>query len=110
MYKIIKVGTTRLPLKMEDEELKNLIDSFIAEFESVFSYSQLCNAIKYYALQNDYFKMELHTEYHNIDITDGDNCRISKYLWHLVWDKKLIVCFYSPNSMKNDCSFKFMKL
>lgn len=110
MYKIIKVGTTHLPLKLEDEELKNLIDSFIGEFESVFSYDQLCNAIKYFALQNNYFKIEPHTEYHNIEITDGDNCRISKYLWQLIWSRKLIINFYASNSMKNDCGFNFMKL
>ena len=110
MYTITKMGTTQLPLSFEDEELDNLLTSFISEYGKSFSYNQLCNSVKYYALHNNSFKKAPHTEYYNIGITDDDHLRITMFLWNLIWEHKLIINFHDTANMVSSRDFKFIKL
>ena len=110
MYTIIRIGIAQLPLSFEDEELENLLRSFIAEFGNAFSYNQLCNSVKYYALQNNYFKTKPHTEYYNIDITEEDHYRIVGFLWKLIWEHKLLINFHETGNMTSNRDFSFIKL
>ncbi len=109
-YRIVKHETTPLPLKMDDEQLEELIDFFISEFDCTFSYNLLCNNIKYYALQNNLFEKEQYTEYSNIEISNKDHFRITKYIWEKIWNHKLIINFDNTIFGKDNHQFNFIKL
>lgn len=85
-------GQTQLPLKYNNDELKGLIEKFI-ETAKEFSYSQLCNHILTIAEQENMLDMQPDTSYSQILLTHNDSISITRYLWELIWSKKIMILF-----------------
>lgn len=104
------LGTTSLKLNYSNEEIKNLVTMYV-NYHNVgesFSYTSLCKRIRMKALQEDMFKRKANTEYDSIDMSDEDYNLISRILWSLIWDRKIVIEFHHSEYMvshNNDTIF-----
>lgn len=101
-YSYTVMGTSRLPLKIDGDEMKKCLDELIEQFGNSFSFHQLYDSFKYNAINNDWFKKEPYTQYFNIELTKEDARKISAHLWNLIWDKKLMIDFNHDKYQSND--------
>lgn len=97
------LGTTSLKLNYNDEEIKNLVSTYICKHDvgERFSYVSLCKSIRMKALQENMFQRKANTEYDNIDMSDEDYNLISRILWSLIWDRKIVIEFHHSEYMAN---------
>lgn len=88
----IKKGKTTLPLKITNEELKNLVVRVIDEQMkqkftcSVFQYSLIDSLTNIGA-----FSKAPNTEYASIALIEQDELTVNKILWEMINDHKLIL-------------------
>lgn len=100
-YSYTVMGTSRLPLNIDNEAINKCLGQLIAEFGKTFSYHELYERFKYAAMSNEWFKKEPYTQYSNIELTDEDTHKITAYLWKLIWDRKLMIEFYHNEYRSN---------
>ena len=105
------MGQTKLPLNIDEETFSKSLEKLVNNFGDSFSYRQLYTSFKYEAVQNDWFKKEPYTQYANIELTDKDAHKISKYLWKMIWEKKLILEFnYNEYRSNYPSDYMFSKV
>lgn len=91
-------GTSRLALMYTDEELGELVDTFIVD-NNMFTYSQLCVYVLSIADQDNKIKKQPNTTYSHIAMINEDKRRICKLLWDRIWAKDLLILFNDSNDI-----------
>lgn len=84
-------GSTRLSLSYIDEELYEMVSSYIDGTKDEFTYIGVCNFIRERAKKENKFQKEDDTEYSDIELLPSDASRISKALWQKIWNKEIFI-------------------
>ena len=109
---IIKYGRTPLPLLYKEEEFAQIIVNIINDTESdAITYNAICSQLRYKAIIEDKFKKEKNTHYSEIVLCDSDCHSVTKVLWNLIWEKKIMIEFHTPigSHDSNDTIFYILK-
>lgn len=109
---IIKYGRTPLPLLYGAAEFNQIVLDIINETETnAITYKTICSQVIHRALVDDKFNKEKNTQYSEIILCDSDCHSITKILWDLIWDKKIMIEFHAPLNFceSNDTMFYILK-
>lgn len=85
--------TGPVPITYTDEELEQLISSYIAEANDEFSYRNICYYIVAKAKEEGKVQGAPHTEYTGNEISISAGNRISRILWEKIWSKEIFIAF-----------------
>jgi len=100
----------RVGLKCSDDILKELINSFVKERNASFTFNDLYHHLKSKAKANDYLKKESNVVYRSFEFSGDVIESMSKMLWDLIWEKKLMIDFSTGSTygMQSDKDFRFI--
>jgi hypothetical protein len=93
-----------------DKELSELVENILENESVAIPFSQLCAKIIDAASKEGKLKVENHTQYAKIDVTQEDGERISRILWDLIWARKLCIDFYLSQVSRDFNEFFFKKM
>lgn len=82
-----------VPVTYTQEELKQVIDVFLKEVTTEFSFRGLCSHIVEKAIKEGKVRDASHTQYSNRELSPLSAIEVSKCLWELIWDKRIFIAF-----------------
>ena len=101
-----------VPVTYTQAELEQVIDDFIKETSREFSFRRLCSHIIEKAISEKKVEKAETTQYSSREMNPLSSIEVSRYLWKLIWDKKIFIAFgenpYAP-TYKNDTRFVINK-
>lgn len=96
-----------VPVTYTDDELRKIIQEYVTS-NPEFSFRSICNHIVYKAKAEQKCKDAETTQYSSSEISPAVGTEISKILWNLIWERKIIIDFmynqYASN-YSNDTRF-----
>lgn len=92
MY-VMKYDSNPVPVTYTQEELKQVIDVFLKEVTTEFSFRGLCSHIVEKAIKEGKVRDASHTQYSNRELSPLSAIEVSKCLWELIWDKRIFIAF-----------------
>lgn len=97
-----------VPLDYTDEELRKVVEEYIDAQKTEFSFKRMCLAILHRAMDEGKTVDSRHTQYESNELKASDGIRISRILWDMIFEKRIIIAFgdnpYS-SSYGNDTRF-----
>lgn len=91
MYKIY--DSNPVPVTYSQEEMKQVINDYLKDVTSEFSFRSLCSYIIDKAINEGKVRDAIHTQYSSRQMNPLSAIEVSKYLWELIWDKKIFIAF-----------------
>lgn len=82
-----------VPVTYTQEELRQVIDSYLKEVDTEFSFRGICSYIVDKALKEGKVRDASHTQYSSREMSPLSAIEVSKCLWELIWDKKIFIAF-----------------
>lgn len=82
-----------VPLTYSQSELAQLVDEYLNGVSFVCTYKEICRFILDKAITEGRVENANSTEYSSREISPLSSIEISKYLWSLIWDKKIFIAF-----------------
>ena len=82
-----------VPITYSQEELKQVIEDYLKEVDTEFSFRGLCSYIVDKALKEGKVCDASHTQYSSREMSPLSAIEVSKCLWKLIWDKKIFIAF-----------------
>lgn len=89
----ITYDSNPVPVTYTQEELRQVIDNYLKDVTTEFSFRGLCSYIIDKAIAEGKVPNASHTQYSSREITPLSAIEVSKYLWELIWDKKIFIAF-----------------
>jgi len=89
---MIHFDSNPVPITYTYEELEIIIDDFIKDNKS-FGFHELCNFIVEKAKKDNKVVNAQNTKYSSSELQPSCNSIISRILWNLIWNRKLIIEF-----------------
>lgn len=102
------ISNTELPLRYNDDELKKVVMDCIKDCAIHFDSRTLLGLVRYRAEIDNQFLKEPNTDYSTISLTKDDCTRISKVLWDLIFERKIIVELF--HERPTESPFHFTKI
>ena len=82
-----------VPVEYTEEEMRERVLSYLDNGRSEFSFRQLSNYIINSAKEEHKVKNASHTQYGSNEMDTASSIQLSRILWELIWDKKIIIVF-----------------
>ena len=82
-----------VPVTYTQEELRQVIDDYLKGVTTEFSFRGICSYIIDKAIKNGKVRDASHTQYSSREINPLSAIEVSKYLWELIWAKKIFIAF-----------------
>lgn len=82
-----------VPVTYTLEELRPVVDSYLKEVDTKFSFRGLCSYIIDKAIKEGKVRDASHTQYSSRKMSPLSAIEVSKCLWELIWDKKIFIAF-----------------
>ena len=73
-----------VPLDYTDEELRTVVEEYIADQKSEFSFKKMCLSILHRAMDEGKTVDSRHTQYESNELKASDGNRISRILWDMI--------------------------
>lgn len=89
----ITYDSNPVPVTYTQEELKQVVDNYLKDMTTEFSFRSLCSFIVDKAIDEGKVYNAGHTQYSNHDLNPISAIEVSKYLWELIWDKRIFIAF-----------------
>lgn len=98
-----------VPVTYSQEEMRQVIDAFLKDVKTEFSFRGLCYHIIEKAIAEGKVRNASNTQYSSRQINPMSAIEVSKYLWELIWDKKIYIAFgENPYIAHNDGDTRFI--
>lgn len=82
-----------VPVTYTQEELRLVIDDYLNDVTLEFSFRGICSYIIDKAITEGKVPDASHTQYSSREMSPLSAIEVSKYLWELIWDKKIFIAF-----------------
>lgn len=82
-----------VPVTYTQDELKQVVDSFLKDVTTEFSFRGLCSYIIDKAIKDGKVRNANNTQYSSRQMNPMSAIEVSKYLWELIWAKKIYIAF-----------------
>lgn len=82
-----------VPVTYTQEELRQVIDDYLKDVTTEFSFRSLCSYIIDNAIAEGKVPNASHTQYSSREMSPLSAIEVSKCLWELIWDKKIFIAF-----------------
>lgn len=82
-----------VPVTYTYDELKQVIDIYLKDVTTEFSFRSLCSYIIDKAIKEGKVRNASNTQYSSRQMNPMSAIEVSKYLWELIWDKKIYIAF-----------------
>jgi len=82
-----------VPVTYTQEELRQVVDSYLKEVHTEFSFRGICSYIVDKAIKEGKVRDASHTKYSSREMSPLSAIEASKCLWELIWDKKIFIAF-----------------
>ena len=82
-----------VPLDYTDEELRTVVEDYIAAQKSEFSFKRLCLYVLHRAMDEGKTVDSRHTQYESNELKATDGIRISRILWDMIFERRIIIAF-----------------
>lgn len=82
-----------VPVTYTQEELSQVINDYIDGVSMEFSFKGLCYYIIEKAISEGKVRNASNTQYSSREMNSLSSIEVSKYLWQLIWDKKIYIAF-----------------
>ncbi len=104
----VTYNSNPVPVTYTKEELENVINEYLNGVQTEFSFRGICSYIIDKAIKDEKVADAKNTQYSSREMSPLSAIEVSKYLWSLIWDKKIFIAFgdnpYSANCI-NDTRF-----
>ena len=98
-----------VPLDYTDEELRTVVEEYIAAQKLEFSFRRLCHSVLRRAMDEGKTVDSRHTQYESTELKSSDGDRISRILWNMIYERRIIIAFgenpYLSTYCNNDTRF-----
>ena len=85
--------TNPVPMTYTQKELRQVIESYLKEVDTEFSFRCLCSYIIDKAIKDGKVRDASHTKYSSRELNPSSAIEVSECLWELIWDKKIFIAF-----------------
>lgn len=85
-----------VPVTYTQEELKQVIDDYLNDVATEFSFRGLCSYIRDKAIAEGKVRDASHTQYSSREMSPLSAIEVSKCLWELIWEKNLHCLWREP--------------
>lgn len=110
MHTIFDPNGFQFDIKCGETELKEYTLKLISNYDIGFTFNQLCSNLANVLDTKDLFKKELNTRYEGeLLLNNKARMVIQRYIWELIWDKKLMIDLYVSKYRQNDHNIYLMK-
>ncbi len=101
-----------VPVDYTDEELRTIVEAYIASQRSEFSFKSICRHVLQKAMEDGRTVDSRNTQYESNELRASDGIRVSSILWDLIFERKIIIAFgENPyRSMPNGSDTRFVKM
>ena len=82
-----------VPVIYTHDEMKQVIDEYLKDVTTEFSFRSLCSYIIDRAIMERKVHNASGTQYSSRQMNPMSAVEVSKYLWELIWDKKIFIAF-----------------
>ncbi len=82
-----------VPVIYTKEELEKVIDEYLQSVQTEFSFRSLCSHIIERAIKDEKVTDAKNTQYGSREMSPLSAIEVSKYLWNLIWDRKIFIAF-----------------
>ena len=82
-----------VPVTYDKGELSIVVDDYLKDVTTEFSFRSLCSYIIDRAIKEGKVRNAKNTQYSSSQINPLSAIEVSKYLWQLIWDKKIFIAF-----------------
>lgn len=89
----ITYDSNPVPVTYTQEELRQVIEDYLNDVTTEFSFRGLCSYIIDKAITEGKVRDANHTQYSSREINPSSAIEVSKYLWELIWDKRIFIAF-----------------
>lgn len=100
-----------VPVTYTTEELQRVIDSYIKDVKTEFSFRGICAYVIEKAISDGKVRDAHNTRYSSRVMSPLSSIEVSKYLWQLIWNKNIFIAFgENPYSANYNNDTRFIKL
>ncbi|CCX57297.1 unknown [Bacteroides sp. CAG:1060] len=82
-----------VPITYTPDELAIVISDYLEEVKTEFSFKSICSFILDKAIAEGKVKDSHNTQYSSKEISPLSSIEVSRYLWKLIWEKKIFIAF-----------------
>ena len=82
-----------VPVTYNKAELAKVIDDYLKNVTTEFSFRGLCSHIIDKAISDGKVRNSQNTQYSSRQMNPLSAIEVSRYLWELIWDKKIFIAF-----------------
>ena len=82
-----------VPVTYTQEELRQVLESYLKEVDTEFSFRGICSYIVDKAIKEGKVRDASHTQYSSREMNPLSAIEVSKCLWELIWDKRIFIAF-----------------
>lgn len=82
-----------VPVTYTQEELKQVVEDYLNDVATEFSFRGLCSFIVGKAIDEGKVHNAGHTQYSSREMNPSSAIEVSKYLWELIWDRRIFIAF-----------------
>ena len=82
-----------VPVTYTTEELAKVIEEYLKDITTEFSFRGICSYIVEKAIKDGKVRNSSNTQYSSRLMNPLSAIEVSKYLWKLIWDKKIYIAF-----------------
>lgn len=82
-----------VPLDYTDEELRMVVEEYIDAQRSEFSFKKMCLSILHRAMDEGKTVDSRNTQYESNELKASDGNRISRILWDMIFERRIIIAF-----------------
>ena len=82
-----------MPLDYTDEELRKVVEEYIDAQKSEFSFKKMSLSILHRAMDEGKTVDSKNTQYKSNELKSTDGIRISRILWDMIFERKIIIAF-----------------
>ena len=89
----VTYNSNPVPVTYTQEELRQVIESYLKEVDTEFSFRGLCSYIVDKAIKEGKVRDASHTQYSSCEMSPLSAIEVSKCLWELIWVKRIFIAF-----------------
>jgi hypothetical protein len=87
-----ELGKQVMNVKCDNEQMKEITLLCVNDFESMFSFKQLCNAVLLKLDKEDLLQKKENVVYQGgFELSSDTTDKIQQFIWEQIWDKKLMI-------------------
>lgn len=107
----MNINYNPVPIDYSDEELRIVVEDYIATQRTEFTFKGLCLAVLHRAMDEGKTVDSRHTQYESNELQPSDGIRISHILWDLIFDRRIIIAFGDNpyRTIPHGCDTRFVR-